>query len=125
MGGGGQQVVGGRSDVGRTGAGGLAALLTIVAVFGVLRPAATASADRSAEGGMDARKPDRKPQLYQMLAYNDRIDTQNDELRMDFSLRVAHGLGNPECGAGGANRVSGADKCGLNILYRSDGCCLS
>ncbi|RBP99235.1 hypothetical protein CRD59_04985 [Bifidobacterium xylocopae] len=95
----------------------LAALLTIVAVFGVLRPAATASADLSAEGGMDARKPDRKPQLYQMLAYNDRIDTQNDELRMDFILRVAHGLVNPECVPEGAISVSGADKCGLNILY--------
>ncbi|RBP97334.1 hypothetical protein CRD60_07285 [Bifidobacterium aemilianum] len=50
-----------------------------------------------------------------MLGYNNRIDTQNDELRMDFVLRVAHGDVNPECPSqpDGAGDFS---KCRLTFL---------
>ncbi|RBP97849.1 hypothetical protein CRD60_04490 [Bifidobacterium aemilianum] len=40
---------------------------------------------------------DPTPRLYKMLGYNNRIDTYQDEIRMDFVLRVAHGAVDPTC----------------------------
>ncbi|BDR54220.1 hypothetical protein KIMH_03310 [Bombiscardovia apis] len=53
--------------------------------------------------------------LYRMLAYNSRMDTQNDELRMDFVLRLAHGQMDPNCVPEGQHDDTG--KCGLSFVY--------
>ncbi|BDR53486.1 hypothetical protein KIM372_13930 [Bombiscardovia nodaiensis] len=77
-------------------------------------PSAPSLAQARADS-IDATPADPKPQLYQMLAYNSRIDTQNDELRMDFVLRLAHGQMDPNCVPVGQHDNSG--KCGLSFVY--------
>ncbi|WEV72887.1 hypothetical protein [Bifidobacterium sp. ESL0790] len=61
---------------------------------------------------------DYKPKLYKMLGYNKQIDTDYDQLRMDFVLRVAHGQINPDSPENCASGVSGSGRsCGLQIKY--------
>lgn len=50
---------------------------------------------------------DRKPMLYQILGNNDKIDTNTDELRLDFMVRVAHGEVDPNKGDGTWGRDTG------------------
>lgn len=61
---------------------------------------------------------DYKPKLFKMLAYNKRIDTGKDELRMDFVLRVAHGQVNVDDPTSCASGVPTAGRsCGLQLKY--------
>ncbi|WP_445339161.1 hypothetical protein [Bifidobacterium sp. ESL0822] len=62
----------------------------------------------------------RKPLLYRMLGYNNKIDAYQDELRMDFILRVKHNEFDPSC----ANSTGGADtrgSCNLAFAYQYKG----
>nr|WP_232345692.1 hypothetical protein [Bifidobacterium sp. W8104] len=62
----------------------------------------------------------RKPLLYRMLGYNNKIDSYQDELRMDFILRVKHNEFDPSC----ADATSGADtkgNCNLAFVYQYKG----
>ncbi|BDR53483.1 hypothetical protein KIM372_13900 [Bombiscardovia nodaiensis] len=94
------------------------ALVLIFVVNSALPSRAVALPSRQAASAASAQAAAvSKPKLYQMLAYNDRIDTQNDELRMDFILQVPHGSVNPDCVAEGATSTSGGDGCGLTFLY--------
>ncbi|WEV65737.1 hypothetical protein [Bifidobacterium sp. ESL0764] len=52
---------------------------------------------------------DRQPKLYKVLGQNNRVDTQIDELRLDFVLRVAHNEVDPT--------VPGGGNPGLRIVY--------
>ncbi|RBP99238.1 Ig-like domain-containing protein [Bifidobacterium xylocopae] len=103
----------------RGGRGRLAYALTalLVALSCLLLPAAAPSgrAPEAHADPLDSTPADPKPQLYRMLAYNSRIDTQNDELRMDFVLRLAHGQMDPGCVPVG--RYDGSGKCGLSFVY--------
>ncbi|WEV65733.1 hypothetical protein [Bifidobacterium sp. ESL0764] len=51
----------------------------------------------------------RKPELYQLLSFNNKIDTLRDEMRLDFVVRVAHGEVDPT--------VSNGGNTGLRIVY--------
>ena len=62
----------------------------------------------------------RKPLLYRMLGYNNKIDAYQDELRMDFILRVKHNEFDPSC----ADGTKGADttgSCNLAFVYQYRG----
>ncbi|WEV58956.1 hypothetical protein OZX67_09260 [Bifidobacterium sp. ESL0728] len=80
---------------------------------------------------------DHKPVINQMLAYNDKVDSEMDELRADFVLRVGHGDVNPGCirlaekypsgksamvNKGeiedGDQGVDSTGECGLKLTYR-------
>lgn len=64
----------------------------------------------------NAETVDHKPKLFQMMAYNDRIDTNNDELRYDFVLRLAHGDFDPFCVPNGS--YDDGSKCRLFFAYQ-------
>lgn len=91
----------------------------------------SAPATKSAPQGPSARSAepqnatvDHKPQLSQLLAYNNRVDSVDDELRMDFVLRVAHGDVNPNCvplaTPDGRTGRDGWGDCGLQLFYSDD-----
>lgn len=97
------------------------------AVFTSPLAAVTAQAD---EPGTQAVEPiDYKPKLYKMLGYNKQIDTSEDEIRMDFVLRVAHGQINTNAAdntkgeiASCATGVSPTGRsCGLKLMYDKHG----
>lgn len=59
-----------------------------------------------------------KPVLTKMLAYNRQIDIANDEIRMDFVLRVAHGQVDVSAPQSCAKNVSASGRsCGLQLKY--------
>ncbi|WP_143249574.1 hypothetical protein [Bifidobacterium commune] len=59
-----------------------------------------------------------KPVLTKMLAYNRHIDIANDEIRMDFVLRVAHGQVDVSAPQFCAKNVSASGRsCGLQLKY--------
>ncbi|WEV63549.1 hypothetical protein [Bifidobacterium sp. ESL0732] len=74
------------------------------------------------EVSVQANEPiDYKPKLFKMLALNTHIDTDQDELRMDFVLRVARGqvrANDPtQCQTG---FPSTGRSCGLKLLFQND-----
>ncbi|AKV55988.1 hypothetical protein [Bifidobacterium actinocoloniiforme] len=90
---------------------GMAMILVVLAVL-----APHSHATPTSQGDDLAAVPvDPKPRLYKMLAYNNRIDTLNDELRMDFVLRVQHGQVDTNCVPAGTSDLG--DRCGLSFLY--------
>ncbi|MCX8668164.1 hypothetical protein J3T97_01785, partial [Bifidobacterium sp. B3998] len=64
----------------------IAVLVTLLAVLAMVVPlglSALSAGQANAVDGQDGTAG-RKPLLYKMLAYNQRIDSSIDELRMDF-----------------------------------------
>lgn len=79
------------------------------------------------------QKLDCKPKLYQFLGENNKMQGNNvaDELRMDFVIRLPHGMVNPSCVAlgstsdytGNMGQSNGRD-CGMQVIFsrtNSDG----
>lgn len=62
-----------------------------------------------------------EPFLYRMMAYSDKVDSIQDELRMDLVLRVRHGAFDPTCGGKvGVGAVDGGT-CSLLFVYQLQG----
>ncbi|BDR53591.1 hypothetical protein KIM372_14980 [Bombiscardovia nodaiensis] len=67
--------------------------------------------------------PGQKVELYKLLAYNNRININEDEIRLDFVLRVPRGSVDPACGGSVApggkavNRTTNNACGGLTFLY--------
>lgn len=80
--------------------------------LGAAIPGSIATADPSGTSTAGLATAIRKPKLYRMLANNSRVDTNMDEIRMDFVLRVAHG----EVDASAPTGDRGSQT-GLRILY--------
>ena len=97
----------------------IAVLVTLLAVLAMVVPlglSALSAGQANAVDGQDGTAS-RKPLLYKMLAYNQRIDSNIDELRMDFILRVKHNEFDPSC----ANATGGSDtngSCNLSFVYQ-------
>ena len=96
----------------------IAVLVTLLATLAIVIPlglSALSASQANAVNGQD-ETASRKPLLYRMLAYNDKIDSYQDELRMDFILRVKHNDFDPSC----ANASGGVDTrgaCNLSFVY--------
>ncbi|MCX8673452.1 hypothetical protein J3T91_08025, partial [Bifidobacterium sp. B4001] len=97
----------------------IAVLVTLLAALAMVVPlglSALSAGQANAVDGQDGTAS-RKPLLYKMLAYNQRIDSNIDELRMDFILRVKHNEFDPSC----ANATGGSDtngSCNLSFVYQ-------
>ncbi|MCX8682100.1 hypothetical protein J3T91_09140, partial [Bifidobacterium sp. B4001] len=100
----------------------IAVLVTLLAVLAMVVPlglSALSAGQANAVDGQDGTAS-RKPLLYRMLGYNNKIDSYQDELRMDFILRVKHNEFDPSC----ANATGGADtrgNCNLAFVYQYKG----
>ena len=96
----------------------VALLITLLATLAMVVPLGLSalSANQANAIAGQGETASRKPLLYKMLGYNDKIDSWQDELRMDFILRVRHNDFNPNC----ANATNGADTqgtCNLSFVY--------
>ncbi|WP_259465308.1 hypothetical protein [Bifidobacterium sp. wkB344] len=97
-------------------------LVTLLATLAMVVPlglSALSAGQANAIDGQD-ETASRKPLLYRMLGYNNKIDAYQDELRMDFILRVKHKEFDPSC----ANSTGGADtrgSCNLAFAYQYKG----
>ena len=96
----------------------VALLITLLATLAMVVPLGLSalSANQANAIAGQGETASRKPLLYKMLGYNDKIDSYQDELRMDFILRVRHNDFNPNC----ANATNGADTqgtCNLSFVY--------
>ena len=100
----------------------IAVLVTLLATLAMVVPlglSALSAGQANAIDGQD-ETASRKPLLYRMLGYNNKIDSYQDELRMDFILRVKHNEFDPSC----ADATSGADtkgNCNLAFVYQYKG----
>ena len=100
----------------------IAVLVTLLATLAMVVPlglSALSAGQANAIDGQD-ETASRKPLLYRMLGYNNKIDAYQDELRMDFILRVKHNEFDPSC----ANSTGGADtrgSCNLAFAYQYKG----
>ncbi|MCX8644467.1 hypothetical protein J3T92_06625, partial [Bifidobacterium sp. B4081] len=100
----------------------IAVLVTLLAALAMVVPlglSALSAGQANAVDGQDGTAS-RKPLLYKMLAYNQRIDSSIDELRMDFILRVKHNEFDPSCAkANGGIDTTGS--CNLSFIYPYEG----
>ena len=97
----------------------LVALLATLAMVVPLGLSALSASQANAIDGQD-ETASRKPLLYRMMGYNNKVDAWQDELRMDFILRVKHNEFDPSC----ANGTGGADtqgNCRLAFVYQYKG----
>ncbi len=97
----------------------LVALLATLAMVVPLGLSALSAGQANAIDGQD-ETASRKPLLYRMMGYNNKVDAWQDELRMDFILRVKHNEFDPSC----ANGTGGADtrgNCRLAFVYQYKG----
>jgi hypothetical protein len=94
------------------------ALLAAVASLSLPGQATSAYADSPEPQGASVYKP----VLVKMLGYNRQMDLANDELRMDFVLRVVHGQVNVNSPQSCAENVATTGRsCGLQLQYLYDG----
>ena len=97
----------------------LVTLLVTLAMVVPLGLSALSASQANAVDGQD-ETASRKPLLYRMMGYNNKVDAWQDELRMDFILRVKHNEFDPSC----ANSTGGADtrgSCNLAFAYQYKG----
>ncbi|WP_445339661.1 hypothetical protein [Bifidobacterium sp. ESL0825] len=80
---------------------------------------ALSSSQANANDGQD-ETASRKPRLYRMLASNDKINTWQDEFRMDFILLVKHNDSKPDCVDLGKSDTCGKAKCNIYKYAGSD-----
>lgn len=64
---------------------------------------------------------DTKPKVFQFMAYNDKVDSYQDELRLDLVLRVPHKEFDPNCVALGQTTPAASRGCSLSFLYQYSG----
>ena len=97
-------------------------LVTLLATLAMVVPLGLSALSASQANAIDGQDEtaSRKPLLYRMMGYNNKVDAWQDELRMDFILRVKHNEFDPSC----ANGTGGADtqgNCRLAFVYQYKG----
>ena len=98
----------------------IAVLVTLLATLAMVVPLGLSALSANRANAVDKQDEtaSRKPLLYRMMAFNDRIDAYQDELRMDFILRVKHNEFKPDCvGVGGAD-TKNPSQCNLSFIYQ-------
>ena len=100
----------------------IAVLVTLLATLAMVVPLGLSALSASQANAIDGQDEtaSRKPMLYRMMGYNNKVDAWQDELRMDFILRVKHNEFDPSC----ANGTGGADtqgNCRLAFVYQYKG----
>ena len=100
----------------------IAVLVTLLATLAMVVPLGLSALSANQANAIDGQDEtaSRKPKLYRMLGYNNKLDSYQDELRMDFILRVKHNEFDPSC----ANSTGGADtrgSCNLAFAYQYKG----
>lgn len=97
----------------------IAVLVTLLAVLAMVVPLGLSALPANQANAIDGRDEtaSRKPLLYKMLGYNNKIDSLQDELRMDFILRVKHNEFSPDC-AQGSSGIDTAGTCSLSFVYQ-------
>ncbi|MCT6900186.1 MAG: hypothetical protein M3Z40_03970, partial [Bifidobacterium sp.] len=98
----------------------IAVLITLLATLAMVVPLGLSALSASQANAVDGQDEtaSRKPLLYRMLAFNDKIDSWQDELRMDFILRVKHNEFKPDCVDLGKSDTGGKAKCNLSFIYQ-------
>ena len=98
----------------------IAVLITLLATLAMVVPLGLSALSASQANAVDGQDEtaSRKPLLYRMMAFNDRIDTYQDELRMDFILRVKHNEFKPDCVDLGKADTGGKSNCNLSFVYQ-------
>ncbi|KJY52595.1 Uncharacterized protein JF69_02880 [Bifidobacterium kimbladii] len=99
----------------------IAVLVTLLATLAMVVPLGLSALSANQANAIDGQDEtaNRRPLLYTMLAYNDKNDSYQDELRMDFILRVAHGEFKPDCVKTGSADTNGS--CNLSFIYQYNG----
>ena len=97
-------------------------LVTLLATLAMVVPLGLSALSAGQANAIDEQDEtaSRKPLLYRMLGYNNKLDSYQDELRMDFILRVKHNEFDPSC----ADATNGADtkgSCNLAFVYQYKG----
>ena len=98
----------------------IAVLVTLLATLAVVVPlelSVLSTNQANAADGQD-ETASRKPKLYRMMAFNDRIDAYREELRMDFILRVKHNEFKPDCVGVGGTDTKNPSQCNLSFIYQ-------
>ena len=98
----------------------IAVLVTLLATLAMVVPlglSALSAGQANAIDGQD-ETASRKPLLYRMLGYNNKLDSYQDELRMDFILRVKHNEFKPDCVDLGKADTGGKSNCNLSFVYQ-------
>ncbi|RMA45690.1 hypothetical protein CI601_04110 [Bifidobacterium sp. wkB344] len=100
----------------------IAVLVTLLATLAMVVPLGLSALSAGQANAIDEQDEtaSRKPLLYRMLGYNNKLDSYQDELRMDFILRVKHNEFDPSC----ADATNGADtkgSCNLAFVYQYKG----
>ncbi|WP_332461010.1 MULTISPECIES: hypothetical protein [Bifidobacterium] len=100
----------------------IAVLVTLLATLAMVVPLGLSALSANQANAIDGQDEtaSRKPKLYRMLGYNNKLDSYQDELRMDFILRVKHNEFDPSC----ADGTKGADtkgNCNLAFVYQYKG----
>ncbi len=101
----------------------VAVLITLLATLAMVVPLGLSALSANQANAIDGQggTASRKPLLYKMLAYNDKIDSYQDELRMDFILRVKHNDFNPQCVPMRDTSPYDSVKCNLSFAYQYEG----
>ena len=101
----------------------IAALITLLTTLAMVVPLGLGalSANRANAADGQGETASTKPVLYKLLAYNDKIDSYQDELRMDFVLRVKHRAFDPQCQNGDDSSAYGTQSCTLSFFYEFEG----
>ena len=101
----------------------IAVLITLLATLAMVVPLGLSALSANQANATDAQgaTASAKPLLYKLLAYNDKIDSYEDELRMDFILRVKHGAFDPQCQNGDDSSAAGTQTCALSFFYEFEG----
>ena len=98
----------------------IAVLVTLLATLAMVIPFGLSALSANRANAIDGQDEtaSRKPLLYRMMAFNDRIDAYQDELRMDFILRVKHNEFKPDCVGVGGTDTKNPSQCNLSFIYQ-------
>ena len=98
----------------------IAVLVTLLATLAMVVPLGLSALSANQANAIDGQDEtaSRKPKLYRMLGYNNKLDSYQDELRMDFILRVKHNEFKPDCVDLGKADTGGKSNCNLSFVYQ-------
>lgn len=96
-------------------------ILVAVTLAALVLPWSTPSAEGTIPGQPVQEALSTKPKVFSVMAYNDKVDTYGDELRLDVVLRTAHGVFDPNCSDLGVSTVNASSGCNLSFIYQFKG----
>lgn len=96
-------------------------LLVTLTLAALIVPWPTPSAEGTVAGQSGQEVLSTKPRVFSVMAFNDKVDTYGDELRLDVVLRTAHGVFDPNCAALGVSKADASSGCNLSFIYQFKG----